>query len=100
MDSKAEVAPEGFVGKMKVDVEAYLKGVMEAVNDAPDGAWIAGSEEQVRDLSAEFRRHVYERAVQMKVDAAEAAFSPSAPPEKRKAAGQSGPAGENGAFDP
>ena len=88
MEGKAQVAPEAFVEKMKVEMEAYLKGVMEAVNNAPDGAWIAGSEEQVRDLSAEFRRQVYERAVQMKVDAAEAAFPPSALCDNRKASGQ------------
>jgi hypothetical protein len=88
MESKTKVAPEAFVEKMKVEMEAYLKGVMEAVNDAPDGEWIAGSEEQVRDLSAEFRRQVYERAVQMKVDAAEAAFPPSALSDNRKATGQ------------
>lgn len=88
MEPKAKVVPEAFVEKMKVEVEAYLKGVMEAVNDAPDGAWIAGSEEQVRNLSAEFRRQAYERAVQMKVDAAEAAFPPSALSDNRKATGQ------------
>jgi hypothetical protein len=88
MESKAKVAPEALVEKMKVEMEAYLKGVMEAVNNAADGEWIAGSEEQVRDLSAEFRRQVFERAVQMKVDAAEAAFPPSALSDNRKAAGQ------------
>jgi hypothetical protein len=88
MESKAKVAPEALVEKMKVEMEAYLNGVMEAVNNAPDGEWIAGSEEQVRDLSAEFRRQVFERAVQMKVDAAEAAFSPSALSDNRKATGQ------------
>ena len=50
---------------------------MQAVNDAPDGEWIARSEEQVRDLSAEFRKRVFEQAVQQRIDAAEAAFSPS-----------------------
>ena len=85
---QGEGCAEAIVEKMKVEMEAYLKGVMEAVNNAPDGEWIAGSEEQVRDLSAEFRRQVFERAVQMKVDAAEAAFPPSALSENRKATGQ------------
>jgi hypothetical protein len=61
---------------------------MEAVNQAPDGAWIAGSEERVRDLSAEMRRRIFERAVQQRVNAAEAAFSPSAPSDDGKAVGQ------------
>ncbi len=40
---------------MKQEMEQY-KEVMDAVNGAADGEWIAGSEEQVRDLSAEMRR--------------------------------------------
>jgi hypothetical protein len=73
---------------MKGEMEQYLREVMEAVNEAPDGEWIAGSEERVRDLSAEMRRRVFERAMQRRVDAAEAAFSPSAPSDNGKAAGQ------------
>lgn len=72
------VPPQEFADSMKQEVEEYLKEVMEAVNSAADGEWIAGSEERVRDLSAEMRRKVFERAVQKRVDAAEAAFPPSA----------------------
>jgi hypothetical protein len=73
---------------MKQEFEEFAKEVMEAVNDAPDGQWIAGSEEQVRELSAEMRRKVFERALQQRVDAAEAAFPPSAPSDHGQAAGQ------------
>jgi hypothetical protein len=55
-----------------------LQSVIKTVNDAPDGEWIDGSEEGVRDLAAEFRQRVFQAAVQGRVDAAEAAFSPSA----------------------
>ena len=72
------VSPQEFADSMKQEMEQYLKEVMDAVNGAADGEWIAGSEEQVRDLSAEMRRRVFEMAVQKRVDAAEAAFSPSA----------------------
>jgi hypothetical protein len=88
MGSQGQVAPAEFVEKMKAEMDAYLTRVMEAVNNAPDGDWIAGSEEQVRELSAEFRRQAFERAMQMKVDAAEAAFPPSALSDDRKATGQ------------
>ena len=77
-ESGCQVAPEKLVAAMEQEVQQYLQTVMQAVNNAPDGAWIAGSEESVRDLSADFRRRVFERAVQMRVDAAEAAFPPSA----------------------
>ena len=72
-----KVPPERLVEAMREESDAYARQVMEALNQAPDGAWIEGSEEQVRDLSAEFRRRVFERAVQMRIDAAEAAFPPS-----------------------
>ena len=81
------VLPQEFADSMKQDMEQYLKEVMAAVNSAADGEWIAGSEEQVRDLSAEMRRRVFEAAVQKRVDAAEAAFSPSAPSDDRQAPG-------------
>jgi hypothetical protein len=88
MSATPRVPPEQFVESMKGEMEQYLREVMEAVNQAPDGEWIAGSEERVRDLSAELRRRVFERAVQQRVDAAEAAFPPSARRDDGKAAGQ------------
>ena len=82
------IPPQEFADSMKQEMEHYLKDVMAAVNNAADGEWIAGSEEQVRDLSAEMRRRVFEAAVQNRVDAAEAAFPPSAPSDHEKAAGE------------
>ena len=83
-----QVAPDKFVEFMQQEMQQYLQSVMKAVNNAPDGDWIGGSEEQVRDLSADFRRQVFEKAVQLKVDAAEAAFSPSAQPGDGPASGE------------
>jgi hypothetical protein len=82
------VASDKFVESMQQEMQQYLQSVMKAVNNAPDGDWIGGSEEQVRDLSADFRRQVFEKAVQLKVDAAEAAFPPSAQPDDRQASGE------------
>lgn len=78
MSPSSRVSPQEFADSMKQEFEELAEQVMEAVNDAPDGQWIAGSEEKVRDLCAEMRRKVFERAVQKRVDAAEAAFPPSA----------------------
>ncbi len=72
----AEVSPEAFAARMREATSRMLQEVMEAVNRAPDGAWINGSEMQVRDLLGEYRRRVFETALQMKTDAAEGAFSP------------------------
>lgn len=75
----AAVLPDEFVASMREETEQMLREVMEAVNRAPDGAWISGSETQVRDLLGEYRRRVFERALQMKVNAGEGAFSPDGP---------------------
>ena len=88
MESSPRVSPQQFAESMRGEIEEFAKQVMEAVNHAPDGQWIAGSEEQVRDLCAEMRRKVFERAVQKRVDAAEAAFPPSTPSDHRQATGQ------------
>jgi len=87
METSPRVSPQQFAESMKQEFEEFAKEVMEAVNDAPDGQWIAGSEEQVRDLCAEMRRKVFEHALQKRVDAAEAAFPPSARPDDGEAAG-------------
>ena len=104
--SAPKVAPEKFVATMEQELQKYLQSVMQAVNNAPDGEWLAGSEEQVRDLSADFRRQVFERAVQARAgtdaqrwSAAEAAFSPSAPPEDRQASAEQRPTVQVGADD-
>ena len=88
MEKSPRVSPQQFAESMKGEFEEFAKQVMEAVNDAPDGQWIAGSEEQVRDLCAEMRRKVFERALQKRADAAEAAFPPSAPSDDRKTTGE------------
>jgi hypothetical protein len=88
MQTSPRVSPKVFAESMKGEFEEFAKQVMEAVNDAPDGQWIAGSEEQVRDLCAAMRQRVFEKALQKRVDAAEAAFPPSAPSNDRQAAGK------------
>lgn len=65
-----------------------LEEVMDAVERAPDGQWIAASEWQVRQAFQDLTARAFERIVQAKLDAAdEAAFSPSGP-----AAAKQGPA--------
>ena len=88
MSQSPKVSPESFAESMHDEIEKYLKQIMEAVNDAPDGNWIAGSEEQVRDISAKLRQRCFEQAIQKRADAAEAAFPPSASPGDRKAIGE------------
>jgi hypothetical protein len=69
---------------MRQEAEAILGQVADAINDAPPGAIISGSEEKVRDLFADLRQRAFEAGLQMRVDAAEAAFPPSEGPEHRQ----------------
>ena len=88
METSPRVSPQQFAESMKQEFEEFAAKVMDAVNDAPDGQWIAGSEEQVRDLCADMRRRIFERALQKRLDAAEVAFPPSARSDEGQAAGQ------------
>jgi hypothetical protein len=91
MEPVAKLSREAYVQAMRAQLEEVLGQVADAVNGAPPGQVIAGSEEQVRDLFAAFRQQAYEMAVQMRVDAAEAAFPPSAGPADRQAPKEQGP---------
>ena len=72
-----KMSREEYLALMRQKMEAMLGQVADAINDAPDGYIIAGSEEKVRDLFAEMRQQAFETGLQMRVNAAEAAFSPS-----------------------
>ena len=81
MDRLNKMDREELVRRMREDFERTILKVADAVNDAPEGHLIDGSEEQVRDLLREFRRRAFETAAQMRVEATEGspAFSPGAP---------------------
>jgi len=68
---------EAYENQMRAEIERVLQEVADAVDNAPQGRVIRDSEEKARDALDRFRRVAYERAIQMKVNAAEAAFPPS-----------------------
>lgn len=72
-----KLSRDAYIQAMRQRVEDLLGKIADAVNEAAPGKIIAGSEEKVRDLFADLRRRAFEQAVQMRVDAAEAAFPPS-----------------------
>jgi hypothetical protein len=80
MNSTPQMSRQEFIDRMRQKVEETLGCVADAINEASPGQIIAGSEEPIRDLFADLRRDAYEMAVQMRVDAAEAAFPPSEGP--------------------
>src|SRR4051812_8286476 len=77
MEPMPKMSREEYLAILRKKTEAMLGQVADAINDAPDGYLIAGSEEKVRDLFAEMRQQAFETGLQMRVDAAEAAFPPS-----------------------
>jgi hypothetical protein len=88
MDRLPELSAEELIERTRGQFEQLMQEVAKAVNAAPMGQVISGSEEQVRDLLGEFRCRVYEAALQMRVDAAEAAFPPCGSADSPSQAGQ------------
>lgn len=77
MEPMPKLDRDAFVTAMRQQMETMLAQVADAVNQAPDGHIIAGSEEKVRDLFGELRQQAFEMGLQMRINAAEAAFPPS-----------------------
>jgi hypothetical protein len=77
MGTEAKITSKQLREAMQDEIRALVQEVTGAVNEAPDGSVISGSEEAVRDAMAKFRQQVYERAIQLRSQAAQAAFSPS-----------------------
>ena len=77
MQSDPKLSRDEFIQQMRKKMEEVLGKVADAVNEAPPGRIIAGSEEEVRDIFAGLRKDAFETALQMRVNAAEAAFPPS-----------------------
>lgn len=73
----SKVDREGLKAKLQAEFEATLNAVVDSIDNARDGAWIADSEGLSRQALDRFRQQVYEAALQAKIDAAEAAFPPS-----------------------
>jgi hypothetical protein len=81
---EAKLSREAYIQAMRQRVDDVLGKVADAVNDAMPGKIINDSEERVRDLFAKLRQEAFEQALQLRVDAAEAAFSPSEGPGDAK----------------
>lgn len=79
-----EIDAKQLAKSLREEVEQCIAAVVQAVNGARVGAIIDDSEEPVRQATAQLRQKIFERAIQMKTDAAEAAFSPSAKRRLRK----------------
>jgi hypothetical protein len=69
---------------LKKDFEDCIAEVVEAIDTANAGSIIDDSEEPVRTATGKLRQKIFEKALQMKMDAAQAAFSPSGRNKNKK----------------
>ena len=69
---------EAIKRELSQHFQQSLDEAIDAVEQAPDGKWIAASEWQVRGIFQQLMRQSFERLLQARLKAAdEAAFSPS-----------------------
>lgn len=80
MDEMPKVNADGLLPVVREQIEEAVKKIMQAVNEAPPGELITAREEAAREIEHELTRAIYASALQQRVTAAEAAFSP--PQEK------------------
>jgi len=69
---------------LKKDFEDCIAEVVEAIDTSKAGSIIDDSEEPVRIATGKLRQKIFEKALQMKIDAAQAAFSPSGQSKNEK----------------
>jgi len=65
---------------LSVDIEKLVDDVVEAINSAKPGSIIDDSEEPVRDAAGQFRRMLFEKALELRGQSE--AFSPSGRAER------------------
>jgi hypothetical protein len=90
VDGPPQLSAQDLLDQLRGRFEQLCQDVAAAVNRAPAGQVINASEEEVRDLLAAFREATYQAAVQLRLEAAQAAFPPCAPPGDRQAAAEQG----------
>jgi hypothetical protein len=83
MDRLPRVSPEKLKEQLHGMVDDLAEQMMASMNQARVGHLIDDTEEPVREAGREFVRAAFEKALQQKIDAAEASFSPSAGHDRR-----------------
>ena len=68
---------QAYVARMQEETRRIMEQIADAINAAPTGNVINGSELEVRDLMAELRQKAFELGIQMRIDSSESTFSPS-----------------------
>jgi hypothetical protein len=61
MEPTPKISRDEYIQHMRQKLEEILGQVADAINEAPPGYIISGSEEKVRDLFADLRKQAYEK---------------------------------------
>ena len=77
MNQSPKINAEALGMFLQQRVPELAAKIIEAINTAPDGDWIGGSEELVRDAGHEFTRQAFEIAIQQKINATESTVPPT-----------------------
>lgn len=77
MEGLKTMDKDAYVARMQEECRRIMEQIAEAINNAPTGNVISGSEMEVRDLMAQLRQRAFELGVQMRIDSTESSFSPS-----------------------
>lgn len=79
MDEKKlpQIEIEKLKQLLKEDFDDCIAEVVKAIDTAKIGAIIDDSEEPVRIATGKLRQKIFQKVLQIKMDAADAAFSPS-----------------------
>jgi hypothetical protein len=72
-----EIEAEKLKQLLKEDFEDCIAEVVKAIDTAKAGSIIDDSEEPVRAATGKLRQKIFQKALQLKINAAQAAFSPS-----------------------
>lgn len=91
MDELLFVSAEKLKAKLHGMVDELAEQIMGSMNQARSGHLINDSEEPVRQAGHEFMRAAFEAALQQKIDAGEASFSPSGVHDDRSRHQATGP---------
>jgi hypothetical protein len=86
MDQLPRISSDRLKAFLHERVDEVAEQIVAAMNAAAPGRLIGDTEEPVRQALAALSRAAYEAALQQKIDAAEAAFPPSAGSGGRHAA--------------
>ena len=78
MDSR--ITKEQLKQALSMDFDRLIEDIVEAINSAEPGRIIDDSEEAVRDAAGQFRRMVFEKALELRGH--REAFSPSGHPNE------------------